>query len=415
MKKIFTLALFSLAFEYANAQNCINNSNSITFDGFSSYASPTNQTNLNITDSLTIEAWINPSAFGTLNSAQNSIVCKHGWSSGEGGFVLRCGGTGERSFNIAGLDVNQNPVSWKEVLSPTNVLTLGTWTHVAGSYDGQNLRLYINGIEQNMAAFAGSIVASPNYPLTIGKLSDPSQFAQRFFNGKIDEVRIWHRVLPAAELMANMNKHIDPATAVDLVSYWRFNEGTGMNSIDLQSGNDITLNSNIWDISVPFNQVPPTPIISFNGLELIASSSDGNWYLDGTLIPNATDSNYIPMVNGDYTFTTNPTIDGCTSTSAIFTVTSVGLQNQNQAFNVVVYPNPMIDEAVIAINSNVNYSNVYLVINDVTGRKIFTENIVIKQGLNQVNINKNILTQGVYFYEILSSNERLAEGKLLVK
>jgi hypothetical protein len=215
--------------------------------------------------------------------------------------------------------------------------------------------------------------------------------------------------------MANMSKHIDPATAVDLVSYWRFNEGTGMNSIDLQSGNDITLNSNIWDISVPFNQVPPTPIISFNGLELIASSSDGNWYLDGTLIPNATDSNYIPMVNGDYTFTTNPTIDGCTSTSAIFTVTSVGLQNQNQAFNVVVYPNPMIDEAVIAINSNVNYSNVYLVINDVTGRKIFTENIVIKQGLNQVNINKNILTQGVYFYEILSSNERLAEGKLLVK
>ena len=414
MKKIFTLALFSLAFEYANAQNCINNSNSITFDGFSSYASPANQTNLNITDSLTIEAWINPNSFA-FNSANNSIVCKHGWSSGEGGFVLRCGGSGELSFNIAGLDVNQNPTSWKEVLSPTNALTLGTWTHVAGSYDGQNLRLYINGVEQNIAAFNGSIVASPNYPLTIGKLSDPVQFSQRFFDGKIDEVRIWHRVLPAGELMTNMNKHIDPATAVDLVSYWRFNDGTGSLAVDLQSGNDLTLNGNNWDVAVPFNQVPPTPIITFNGLELISSSTDGNWYLDGTLIPNATDSNYIPTVNGDYTFTTNPSVDGCISTSAIFTVTSVGLQNQNQSFSVKVYPNPMIDEAVIEINSNLNYYNASFIINDLTGRKILVENIAIKQGINQININKNMLTQGVYFYEILNNSQSLNKGKLMVK
>jgi hypothetical protein len=414
MKKIFTLALLAVAFEYAHAQNCIENTNSITFDGFSSYATPSNQNNLNITDSITIEAWINPNSFA-FNSANNSIVCKHGWSSSEGGFVLRCGGAGEVSFNIAGLDVNQIPTSWKEVLSPSNALTLGTWTHVAGSYDGQNLRLFINGVEQNIVNFPGSIVSSPNYPLTLGKLSDPAQFAQRFFDGKMDEVRIWHRAVPAAELMANMNKHIDPTTAVDLVSYWRLNDGTGSTSIDLQSGNDLTLNGNTWDISVPFNQVPPSPTITFNGAELISSSSDGNWYLNGNLIPNATDSNYTPAVAGDYTFTTNPNIDGCTSTSAIYIVTSVGLQHQNQSFNVSVYPNPMIDEAVIAINSNVNYNNTYLVINDLAGRKILLENMVIKQGLNQMNINKNRLTQGVYFYEILNNSQSLSKGKLMVK
>lgn len=414
MKKIFTLALLAVTFEYALAQNCINNSNSISFDGFSSYASPANQTNLNITDSLTIEAWINPNSFA-FNSANNSIVCKHGWSSGEGGFVLRCGGSGEVSFNIAGLDVNQNPTSWKEVLSATNALTLGTWTHVAGSYDGQNIKLYINGVEQNVNPFAGSIVGSPNYPLTIGKLSDPGQFSQRFFDGKIDEVRIWHRALSASELIANMNKHIDPATAVDLVSYWRFNDGTGSTSVDLQSGNDLTLNGNTWDVSVPFNQVPPTPTITFNGLELIASSSDGNWYLDGTLIPNATDSNYIPVVNGDYTFTTNPNIDGCTSTSAIFTVTSVGLQNLNQQFNVVVYPNPMIDLAQIAINSDITYNNTAFVISDIAGRKVYTENIAIKQGLNQMQLNKNSLNSGIYFYEILNNGQSLSKGKFMVK
>lgn len=414
MKKIFTLALVSIIAVQLNAQNCINNSNSITFDGNSAYASPVNQTNLNITDSLTIEAWINPNSFA-FNSANNSIACKHGWSSGEGGFVLRCGGSGELSFNIAGLDVNQNPTSWKEVLSPTNALTLGTWTHVAGSYDGQNLKLFINGVEQNVTAFQGSIVASPNYPLTIGKLSDPNQFASRFFDGKIDEVRIWHRALTASELIANMNNHIDPATAVDLVSYWRFNEGTGNSSIDLQSGNDITLYGNAWDASVPFNAVPAVPTISFNGITLTSSAGSGQWYLNGTAISGATTMDYTPTTTGDYTFTTDINNFGCTSTSAVYTVTSVGVQNNNSQIQANVYPNPMIDQAVITMNAHVNYNNCSFVITDLAGRQVYTENITIKQGLNQIQINKNTLNAGVYFYEIINNNQSLSKGKLMVK
>jgi hypothetical protein len=415
MKKIFTLVLLSIAFDFSSAQNCINNSNSITFDGFSSYASPANQTNLNITDSLTIEAWINPNSFA-FNSANNSIVCKHGWSSGEGGFVLRCGGAGEVSFNIAGLDVNQNPTSWKEVLSPTNALTLGTWTHVAGSYDGQNLKLYINGVEQNVIAFAGSIVASPNYPLTLGKLSDPGQFSQRYFDGKIDEVRIWHRALPAAEILANMNKHIDPVAAVDLVSYWRFNEGSGSNSTDLQSGNDITLNGNGWDISVPFNQVPPMPTITFNGTELIASNSDGNWYLNGTLIPNATDSNYTPLVNGDYTFTTNPTFDGCTSTSAVLTISTVATNNLINNLEINIYPNPIAANDLLNIQSSTNYNNISFSLSDIAGRKVFeAQGLSLKSGFNQIQINASNLNHGIYFYEFMSNKNNIAKGKLIIK
>ncbi len=414
MKKIFTLVLLALAFENANAQNCIENTSSITFDGFSAYASPSNQTNLNISDSITIEAWINPNSFG-FNSAQNSIVCKHGWSNGEGGFVLRCGGSGELSFNIGGLDINQNPASWKEVLSPTNALTLNTWTHVAGSYDGQNLRVFVNGVEQNMLAFQGSIVSSPNYPLTLGKLSDPSQFAQRFFDGKMDEVRIWNRALTATELMANMNNHINAASATGLISYWRFNEGTGSSSIDLQSGNDITMSGNTWDPSVPFNAVPPMPTISSNGIMLISSANSGQWYLNGVAITGATGPDYTPSLPGDYTFTTDPNSYGCTSTSAVYTLTSVGMQNQSFNVNVNVYPNPMIDQAVIAINSNINYNNISLVVYDVAGRQVYIENTAIKQGLNQIIINKNSITSGIYFYNIMQNTESLTQGKLMVK
>lgn len=414
MKKIFTLVLLALAFENSNAQNCIENTNSISFDGFSTSATSSSQSNLNITDSITVEAWINANSFG-FNSAQNSIVCKHGWSSGEGGFVLRCGGSGELAFNIAGIDINQNPTSWKEVFTPTNALTLNTWTHVAGSYDGQNLRVFVNGVEQNIAPFAGSIASSPNYPITLGKLSDPSQFSQRFFDGKMDEVRIWHRALTASELMANMNKHIDPTTAVNLVSYWRFNEGTGNTSIDLQSTNDLTVNGNNWDISVPFNQVPPTPVISFNGFELITSTTGGNWYLNGNIIPNAIDSNYTPAVNGDYTFITNPNSDGCTNTSLIYTVTSVGMQNLNFNITANVFPNPILDEATLAVNSKLILNNTILVITDIAGRKVYAENTTLKQGLNQIKITKNNLNSGVYFYEILNNSQSLTKGKLMVK
>lgn len=414
MKKIYTLALFCFILNYSDAQNCIENTNSNSFDGFSSFASTANQNNLNIIDSLTVEAWIYPTTFD-FNSAQNSIVCKHGWSSGEGGFVLRCGGSGELSFNIAGLDVNQNPTSWKEVVSPANALTLNTWNHVAGSYDGQNLKVFVNGVEQNVNPFQGSIVSSVNYPLTIGKLSDPSQFAQRFFEGKIDEVRIWHRAVTAVELMANMSNHIDPTSAVDLISYWRFNDGSGAVATDLSGGNDLSLNSTVWEIDVPFNPLPPVPTVTFNGVMLTASVSTGQWYLDGVLIPGATNMDYVPLANGDYTFITEPNINGCTNTSAPFTVTSVGLNNQIHSLNVHVYPNPMLENAVVSIHSNANYNNGNFIINDVAGRKVYSESVIIKQGVNQININKNTLSQGIYYYEILNHEQKLYQGKLMVK
>jgi len=415
MKKIFTLALLALTFEHVTAQNCIENTNSIGLDGFSSYASTSNQTNLNISDSLTVEAWIYPASFA-FNSANNSIVCKHGWSSGEGGFVLRCGGSGELSFNIAGLDVNQVPTSWKEVLSPTNALTLNTWTHVAGSYDGQTLRLYVNGVEVNTNSFQGSIVSSPNYPLTIGKLSDPNQFASRFFDGFIDEVRIWHRALPASELLANMNNHIDPTTATNLISYWRFNDGTATNALDLSGGNDLSLNAATWETTVPFNAVPPVPVITFNAGTLTVTGILGQWYLNGAPIAGATNLDYTPTVAGDYTYTAGPTLDGCTSTSAIYTVTSVGLKNKFNSFDVSVYPNPMVDEAVININTNSSVNNLNLNINDLTGRQVYSiSNLVIKDGLTQIKINKDILNTGIYFYELWDQNHVLESGKLMVK
>src|SRR6185436_9087462 len=161
------------------------------------------------------------------------IVCKHGWSSGEGGFVLRCGGQGELSWNIAGIDVNQIPVNWIELVSPTNALTSNTWMHVAGTFDGTELKCYVNGILQGTVPFAGTIAPSTAYPLAIGRLADPVYGPDRYFAGNIDEVRVWNRALTQTEIQTSMNNHIDPSGATGLVSYWRMNEGTNTTLYDV--------------------------------------------------------------------------------------------------------------------------------------------------------------------------------------
>jgi hypothetical protein len=121
-------------------------------------------------------------------------------------------------------------------------------------------------------------------------------------------------------------------------------------------------------------------------------------------------------VNGSYSFTSAPNQFGCTSTSTEITVNDVSVNELNNDIYVNVYPNPIENEAVIALSTSKNYNNVAFVISDIAGRQVYTNiNLSIKNGLNQINFNKNNLTQGIYFYEFTSNTQSIAKGKLMVK
>jgi hydrogenase maturation factor HypE len=77
---------------------------------------------------------------------------------------------------------------------------LNTWTHLAATYDGATLLFYVNGVQVSSLAQTGSIVTSSN-PLQIG---GDSIFGQ-YFQGTIDEVRVYNGVLTAAQIQADMN------------------------------------------------------------------------------------------------------------------------------------------------------------------------------------------------------------------
>ena len=77
------------------------------------------------------------------------------------------------------------------ILTSTNPVPLNAWTHVAATYNGSTMRLYVNGALDTGMAVTGSINA--NKPLRIGRGSEP-------FKGMIDEVTVYSRALTEAEV-----------------------------------------------------------------------------------------------------------------------------------------------------------------------------------------------------------------------
>ena len=83
-----------------------------------------------------------------------------------------------------------------------STLATNSWTYLATTYDGANLRLYVNGTLAATQAKTGAITSSTN-PLTIG--SDP--IWGQYFNGLIDDVRIYNTALTASP---DPNRHDHP-------------------------------------------------------------------------------------------------------------------------------------------------------------------------------------------------------------
>jgi hypothetical protein len=75
----------------------------------------------------------------------------------------------------------------------------GTWMHVAATFDGTTLRMYINGILESSVAATGQTIAANALPLMIG--GQDGTAPGRYFLGWMDEARVYNRALSATEIM----------------------------------------------------------------------------------------------------------------------------------------------------------------------------------------------------------------------
>jgi hypothetical protein len=85
---------------------------------------------------------------------------------------------------------------------------VGTWTYVAGTYDGTKMTIYINGIQVNTFAVCGEIGVHTE-PLRLGK-----DATSGYFKGTIDEVSIYNGALTATEIQSKYQAVTQPAPTV---------------------------------------------------------------------------------------------------------------------------------------------------------------------------------------------------------
>jgi hypothetical protein len=132
---------------------------------------------------FTVTAWIHPTSY-----EGNRVLEKGGWRVG-GGYGFEFNPFGSRGIRF---------VVWSD--SPATIdsdaaVPLRVWTHIAGTFDGATMRLYVDGVEQSGARFA--TMTDNTAPLTIGRASGGDDL---FFLGLIDEVQLYHRALAGEEI-----------------------------------------------------------------------------------------------------------------------------------------------------------------------------------------------------------------------
>jgi len=182
--------------------------------------------------SFTLSAWIKPALDGS-----NDVIIGNTWSTK--GFYFTIHSSNKLQFTI--LTDGSNLVS---TLS-TNVLSAG-WTHVAGTWDGTNIKTFVNGAESTNMTSSGTL--GSNTSTTNFYIGDNSESSNPF-NGYICNVGLWSTALTQAQIKSIMWKNYAGLTSSEttgLVSWWNLDEAVGDNSTHVVDSVDTSLGSEVF-------------------------------------------------------------------------------------------------------------------------------------------------------------------------
>jgi hypothetical protein len=178
-----------------------NANNAYLFNGVSSYMEVANSFSLN-PDGITLYAIVKVNGFYYGTDHGNFILVK-GWDQAQGMYLMQFNDytsgipdTTREIFMGAYGDNNNPPGSAAGSGSMTAYLTADQWYKLVYTYDGVSAKFYVNGVLNSVTT--ESVSFTPNsMNLEIGRNNDPnSSLFPNWFNGAIDEIRIYNRALP---------------------------------------------------------------------------------------------------------------------------------------------------------------------------------------------------------------------------
>jgi hypothetical protein len=163
----------------------------LSFTANSQYVTIPDANSLDLTTAFTLETWVQPTNVS-------------GWRT-----VLLKEQPGDLVYGLYSSTDNNRPSAvaftggvGRELKGPAT-LTNNAWAHLATTWDGATLRLYVNGTQVSTMALTGTMPVSTG-PLTIGG----NAVWPEWYRGLIDEVRVYRRALTAAEVAGDMSRAV---------------------------------------------------------------------------------------------------------------------------------------------------------------------------------------------------------------
>ena len=153
---------------------------SLTFDGTGDYIDCGNDSSLNITSNITLSAWVKPT---TAITSQNFPM-----------FIAKGINSDYMLFANSGTGTARLRLGSSFLIDSVSTISTDVWTHIVGTYDGSNLKIYLNGSLDNTVAQSGAI------PSTSGSLQIGAANTGNKFTGNITEASIFDYALTAPQI-----------------------------------------------------------------------------------------------------------------------------------------------------------------------------------------------------------------------
>ena len=160
----------------------------LSFDGVNDLVTVPDSASLDVTSAMTMMAWVNPSTFG--GADWRTVLLKE--QPNTLAYALYSNADNGRPAGFVRITTDRE-------VRGTAALPLNTWSHLAATYGGGTLRLYVNGVQVATRAQTGNVATSAA-PLRFGG----NNVWGEWFAGRIDEVRVYDRALTAAQIAADM-------------------------------------------------------------------------------------------------------------------------------------------------------------------------------------------------------------------
>jgi hypothetical protein len=257
MKKLF---LFSSLIYFSVAGLCFGaNTYSIDLENDSfQYLDITDgsQTGLDLVDDFTLEAWINLEQLPSSGDHMTILSKKDISVADLAGYNLIISAGNALSLTYAD-DFGRTIIATAD-----NIFTggdVGVWVHIAVSVDvsAKTAIFYKNGIiKTSDSSGTATAVSGNDVDFNIG-VSTSGEDLARYFDGKIDEVRVWNDIRTGSEITNNYQTEL-VGNEAGLVGYWKLNNSF---SDETANNNDLTdINSPLFSTDVPFvGEAEPEP------------------------------------------------------------------------------------------------------------------------------------------------------------